>query len=219
MFGYGNGQIALGKGTLKLLRMKFLNKGLNFRQHIAAFGCLWMLFISMQAQNPAEITKIREVYAEIGDKIAECRAAESPEECRLYLNSLTVNKMNSPWAAVGNYGAVRDFWFERGSMEGENGPSYVLRKIEIKSVRSAHDQNEEYLFDSKGNLLFYFFKEHSGNNDQSCENRFYFKGDKLVHYTEKVNEEEAEYQIYHEADAGLVLKQAQRLSEFFQRTL
>ncbi len=173
----------------------------------------------LTAQNNVEVNHIRAVYKEIGDKILECQNAEEPEACRLYLNSLTVNKKNSPWAAVGNYGAVRDFWFERGSMEGENGPSYVLRKLNITSKRSANDQNEEYLFDSEGNLLFYYFKEFSGNNEKTCENRFYFKGDKLVEYTEKVNEEEAEYQLYHKDDAALVLGQAKRLKEFFQGTL
>jgi hypothetical protein len=175
--------------------------------------------LNLLAQNNAEVTKIRAVYKEVGDKILECQNAEEPEICRLYLNSLTVNQHNSPWAAVGIYGAVRDFWFEQSRNPGENGPSYVLRKLNITSHRSARDQNEEYLFDSEGNLLFYFFKEKSRGEEETTENRFYFKGDKLVEYTEKINEEEAEYQMYHKADAALVLQQAKRLKEFFQGTL
>ncbi|HEX2901774.1 MAG TPA: hypothetical protein VHS96_18830, partial [Bacteroidia bacterium] len=99
---------------------------------------------ALQAQN-ATVTKIRATYNEIQEKITECANSEEPEVCRLYLNTLNVNQKHSPWAAVGNYGATRDFWFERGSGEGENGPRYVLRKINIQTSRSAHQESEEYL--------------------------------------------------------------------------
>lgn len=54
---------------------------------------------------------IRTAYQEVNARIATCQEDGSP--CGLYVNRLTTNSGEEPWAAVGIYQSKRDLWYQR----------------------------------------------------------------------------------------------------------
>jgi hypothetical protein len=178
---------------------------------ILCFGAVW-------GQENAAVLKVRSLYNEVNTAISNCNAA--PEEpCGYYVNTLTRNRQGQPWAAVGNYTGTSDFWYQGGSAEGENGPNYILRKINVETTRSARQESEEYLFDAAGKLIFYYFKLAGIEDEGAQEFRFYFERGKLIHYTEKLYAAEEPYRQYQKSDATKVLQQADKMVEWFQESL
>ena len=92
----------------------------------------------------------------------------------------------------------------------------VLLKIVIENIYSVHSEKTEYLFDG-GELIFCFFEE-----EEIGEFRFYFSDQKLIKFSEKINEEElSEYQENDKTkktDSKDFQKKAERLQKLFVNT-
>lgn len=143
---------------------------------IAIFLFLFLLFggvFSAFAQkDPPEILKIRQLYRQTGERIAE--AEKSFPESEVFFSEMTVNKGGTMYPAVGNFKSVFSFYYTYGDREQEPYPNRLM-KVTIKTERAANEEFGEYLFDEKGNLVFYFEKI----NDEP-ESRFYFWGGKII---------------------------------------
>lgn len=168
---------------------------------------------SAVAQDGPEVKKIRAAYGEVNNAIAKCGEGDEENLCGYYLNTMNVNRNGGPWAAVGIYQSTQDFWYQFA--DGEEGQEMHLRKVNVKTLRSSRAENEEFLFDEKGQLMFYYFKMTNGEV-LGQELRFYFDKGKLVDYKEKVVEDEKEYQRYTKADFAAVLKDAKRYATLFE---
>ena len=175
---------------------------------VIGYGCS-----SAVAQDGPEVKKIRAEYSEVTNAIAKCGEGSDENLCGYYLNTMNVNRYGGPWAAVGIYQSTQDFWY--AFADGEEGQEMHLRKVNVKTLRSSRQENEEFLFDENGQLMFYYFKL---TNAESVgqELRFYFDKGKLVDYKEKIADEEKEYQRYTKADFAAVLKDAKRYATLFE---
>jgi hypothetical protein len=83
---------------------------------------------------------------------------------------MTVNKNNGPYPAVGTYKTTVKFYYTFGDREKNPYPDRLL-KIVVATDRAAATETVEYLFDERGNLIFYFEKKED-------ERRIYFTGEK-----------------------------------------
>lgn len=131
-----------------------------------------MLLIAgtMQAQN-AQVAKIRKMYAQAKETMAQKKAAELPPDETV---------VTSNYMAAGA-GPVKDVthYFYTGDFDENLGnqyytPYFITRKYNV----GAREYYEEFLFD-KGSLVFYFNK---GQND---ETRYYWGPDSFFHQVVK----------------------------------
>jgi hypothetical protein len=157
---------------------------------------------------------IRVAYGEANSRIERCLDEGSP--CGLFLNRIQTNSGEEPWAVVGIYASTRDLWYSRDDSSEEE--SFQLIKVNITTQRSARRENEEYLYSSGGQLLFYYFRMGEGD-DPVQEFRFYFSDGQLVDYLEEVDETEQEYREWSKEDFAKVLEKAGDLQELLQATL
>ena len=126
---------------------------------IAAFMLVFLLATGVQAQN-AQVTKIRKLYAEAKEVMANKKKAELP------LDETTVS---SNYMAPGA-GPIKDVthYYYSGDFDENLGnvyytPYFITRKYNV----GAREYYEEFLFD-KGSLVFYFCKS------QDDETRYYW---------------------------------------------
>jgi hypothetical protein len=126
---------------------------------IAAFIVVFLLATSVQAQN-AQVTKIRKLYAEAKEVMANKKKAGQP------LDETTVT---SNYMAPGA-GPIKDVthYYYSGEFDENLGnvyytPYFITRKYNV----GAREYYEEFLFD-KGSLVFYFCKS------QNDETRYYW---------------------------------------------
>jgi hypothetical protein len=179
-----------------------------------------LLFLGMaraMAQDSPQVQQIREMYIEVNEGVAKCGNTEENEGfCEYYLNTVNVNHFGKAWPAVGIYQSTQDFWGQM--VELGDGPEMILRKVKILTTRSNRHETEEFLFDTGGELCFYFFKlEHDAAVGQ--ELRFYFTNGKLVDYKEKIAPDEKEYQQYKRADFTVVKASAEKLVAAYQASI
>lgn len=149
--------------------MKILNK-----KFIGSFGIILLcgVILTVSAQTDKKIAEIQNIYNETNEKVFECE--ENGEYSSVFLSELVVNKNNGSYPAVGIYKTVFKFYYTFGDRE-KNPYPYRLLKITISTNRSARKEYSEYLFNSSGQLIFYFEK-----NDDEAERRFYFASEKLI---------------------------------------
>lgn len=116
-------------------------------------------------QTDKQIEEIRQIYRETNEKIADS------ENSDIFLNELVVNKNNASYPAVGIYNSTVKFFYTYGDRE-KNPYPHRLMKIAVTTNRSAMTENSEFLFNSAGQLIFYFEKK---DNE---ELRVYFSAEK-----------------------------------------
>jgi hypothetical protein len=180
------------------------------------WGFLVFFLLFASTATAQDVKGIRAVYQEVQAAVSICN--ENPgEPCGYFVNTLTLNRQDQPWPVVGIFASVQDFWYQRN--EAEEEPSHQLRKVNITTSRSNRTENEEYLWDAEGELIFYFFKLGTPDDAAAQEFRFYFVKGKLVDYAEKVSEAEKDYQQWKKADAADVQEAGKKLHELFLRTL
>lgn len=168
---------------------------------------LFFLIFSLQsfAQIDKRIEEIRQIYKETNEQIAD------EENAEIFLTELVINKNNGSYPAVGIYNSTVKFFYTYGDREKNPYPNQLL-KITITTNRSAMTENYEFLFNSSGQLIFYFEKK----DDE--EHRFYFsiekpfrilKGDKSVNINSKEEIEKTK----------MILAEKKRLVEIFKNSL
>ncbi|HRW77861.1 MAG TPA: hypothetical protein P5207_04240 [Candidatus Sabulitectum sp.] len=112
------------------------------------------------------ISEIREQYYGVKEGI---------ENGDMYLTELEINSTGAMYPALGTYGRSFDFYWD---IDQESYPSSRLLFIAVSSTYAAVEENEEFLFNTSGELLFYY---RSGGYDMN-EERFYFDGPYLQRY-------------------------------------
>jgi hypothetical protein len=146
---------------------------------------LFILFVALavSAQTTGKtVEKTRAFYTEITEKAA---AAETDDDKGQYgdlvVNELRITSRNHSWAAVGIYRLTYKFFYR--SEETEAGRVNVLYKVFVDKRISNRSYTEEYLYNDKGALIFYFQK--AENDDQApAERRVYFSLGKAIRIVE-----------------------------------
>jgi hypothetical protein len=156
------------------------------KRTILFFILLAAVQFSVTAQNK-QVEEIRRIYQEAGRKISEAEKAFATAkkdggiaETEIYLSEMNFNKGNTSYPAVGIFREDVKFYFTFGA--GENPYPNKLLKIVTTTFRSAVVERREYLFDSTGQLIFYFEDPDAENMDRSEKTRIYFSNGKLIRF-------------------------------------
>lgn len=178
----------------------------NFRRIFGVFILFGAFVLSISAQNEAKIEEIRKIYKETNEKIAESN--KNGEFSTIYLNELIVNKNNGSYPAVGIFQTVVKFYYTFGDREINPYPNRLL-KIEIETKRSANTEKNEFLFNEKEKLIFYF------ESANETEKRLYFENETAIkcvfgEKSQDLNSEETKSFAKH------ILSEKKNLFEFFK---
>lgn len=148
---------------------------------------LFVIFHIGAAAQEKQIEEIRRIYQETGRKISEAERAFTMSrkeggiaETEIFLTEMQFNKGNTSYPAVGIFREEAKFYFTFGKKE-KPYPERLL-KIVTLTYRSAAVEHREYLFDSAGQLIFYFEDPDAENMDKSEETRLYFANGKLIRF-------------------------------------
>lgn len=160
------------------------------------------------AQTDKRIEEIKKIYLETGDKIKECE--ENGEYSSVFLSELTVNKNNGSYPAVGIYNSVFKFYYTYGDREKNPYPNRLL-KIETETKRSANIEKFEYLFNLKGQLIFYFEKK------EVEETRFYFINEKPIRML--IGDKQFNIEKEYREKVNSIFTEKKRLLEIFNNSL
>lgn len=125
------------------------------------------------SQTEKRIEEIRKIYQEVNKNVAECEA--NGDTSTTFLTEMTVNKNNGSYPAVGIYKTTVKFYYTYGDREKNPYPNRLL-KIMLTTNRSNRTETSEYLFDEKGQLIFYFEKKEDG------ERRIYLSLEKPIRF-------------------------------------
>lgn len=165
-------------------------------------------FANVFSQTEKRIEEIRRIYREVNKKIAECN--ENGDTSNTFLTEVVVNKNKGSYPAVGIYKSVVRFYYTFGDREKDPYPNRLL-KVMMTTNRSAMTETSEFLFDEKGNLIFYFEKN-------VTEKRLYFALGKPIQGLEGTNSIDLKSKASTEL-VRQIAEQQQRLSAIFQKSL
>ncbi len=133
-----------------------------------------------------QIKEIREHYVDVNQKIQVClENSDFESDCELYCNEIKLNTLYKSWRVTGIFNKTVRFWYS-------DSPHFMtfidkreqdaLQKIEITETISDRETYTEILY-KDGELIFYFYKDVSGFNE-NLEERYYFSEGKLIRYLE-----------------------------------
>ncbi|MCJ7587301.1 MAG: hypothetical protein MUQ00_05280 [Candidatus Aminicenantes bacterium] len=153
------------------------------RERTVAGLCLLLGLLEWAGSaRPAEdpIAAIRALYTRTNESVRIAREKRG-EGGGLYATEVSVNSLDGPWRAVGNYARKATFWFsdqpEFARMENREELS-VLVKVEVQTTAAVRTTQEEFLFDG-GTLVFYYRRAKAGQ-EAAEEDRLYFQGGRLI---------------------------------------
>ncbi len=126
--------------------------------------------LNMQAQENADIQKIKSRYQEIKKAIAFSK--KNKFEGSVYCDVLERNVNHASWPALGNFFLREELWYSEQPDFLDNPKSGLVMVI-AKGEQSVEKYYSEYLFDN-GKLVFVYYKN---NTD---ELRYYFKNNNLI---------------------------------------
>ena len=159
---------------------------MNIKHNIFILILLALFPVFVAAQNN-QIEEIRRIYRETGEKIktaekafAAAKKTGGIAETEIFLTEMNFNKGNSSFPAVGIFREETKFYFTFGS--SENPFPDRLLKIVTFTHRSAAVEHREYLFNSAGQMIFYFEDPDAENMDKTEETRIYFSNGKLIRF-------------------------------------
>lgn len=149
---------------------------------IFALCIMLLLFSSGSAQSTEKtVEKIRAYYTEVSEKATAAETEDDQGEFGdLIMNELVINKRNHQWRAVGRFQETYKFFYKTA---GEDLYPETLVLVKTERHVSGRSYTEEYLYNEKGALLFYFQK--AENDDQvPSERRIYFNLGKAIRIIE-----------------------------------
>jgi hypothetical protein len=130
-------------------------------------ACLLTLILpsSVVAQDrlvETKVAEIRKFYAVVSDRIkASASARADPSETNLggyYQTDLVVGSTTKPWAAVGLFKVTVRCYFDFTQPSETANREVQLVKVTQTVARASRSYATEFLFDAKGQLIFYFIK-------------------------------------------------------------
>jgi hypothetical protein len=167
------------------------------------------------ATKDKTVEKIRAYYTDISEK---ARLAETDDDRGefgdLVMNELVINKRNHQWRAVGIYGGSYKFFYKT---IGEELYPETLVMVKIEKRVSARTYSQEFVFDERGLLIFYFQK---AENDEQMpkERRIYFDAAKAIRVIEDGKQRD-KLSAKDLAAAKEVLADGVRIKEVFARSI
>ena len=144
----------------------------------------FLLFITFTNVNAQESTikKIKELYYQVNEDNYQTHTAE----------------MNTMRAAIGLQTTKIKFYYyswQRNPEESSYELDYDLLKIETSyNIAASMEYQNEYLFDEKGNLVFYLRKAEGAWENSSL--RYYFDKNKLIKVISKGTNEDGKKMDY-----------------------
>jgi len=161
------------------------------------------------------VEKIRTYYNEVSEK---ARAAETEDDQGefgdLIMNELVINKRGHQWRAVGRFRVTYKFFYKTW---GETMYPETLVMVAVERKVSDRSYTEEYLYNEKGALLFYFQKAEN-DTEVPAERSVYFNLGKAV----RIVEGEKKRNRLKAADAATVkeiLAQSLKIKRIFIRSI
>lgn len=139
---------------------------------IAAALLLLFTALAAAAQNEDKrVEAIRELYKTAKENITH--AEQGDEGSKYFINELILNRGNASFPAVGTYRSVQRFYYTYGDRSRNPYPDR-LRMVIVETQRAGVVENEEYLFNDTGELVFYFNRIGEG------EQRLYFADSRMI---------------------------------------
>lgn len=131
--------------------------------------------------DSSTVSIIDKTYSEVS---AKAKVAETDDEQgqygELFVNQISINSRDHQWRAVGVYQPVYKFFYRSGEED-----LYPETLVMISAGRKVSDRSysEDYLFNEKGALVYYFQK--AENDEQMpAERRIYFSAGKAIRVIE-----------------------------------
>jgi hypothetical protein len=149
---------------------------------LLALGLMLLFFASGSAQTVDKtVERIRAYYTQVSEKAIAAETEDDQGEFGdLIMNELVINKRNHQWRAVGRFQETYKFFYKT---TGEDLYPETLVLVKTERHVSSRSYSEEYLFNEKGALLFYFQK--AENDDEvPAERRVYFNLGKAIRVIE-----------------------------------
>lgn len=138
------------------------------------------LFISAQTTEKT-VEKILAYYNEVSEK---AKAAETEDDQgefgELIMNELVINKRGHQWRAVGQFRETYKFFYKT---TGESMYPETLVLVKVERKVSDRSYTEEYLYNEKGALLFYFQKAEN-DTEVPAERTVYFNLGRAIRIVE-----------------------------------
>lgn len=161
------------------------------------------------------IERIRTYYTEISEKATAAETDDDQGEFGdLIMNELVINKRNHQWRAVGRYQISYKFFYKT---TGEHLYPETLVLIKTERHVSSRSYTEEYLYNEKGALLFYFQK--AENDDEvPAERRVYFNLGKAIRIIED-DKKRDKPTVKDSATVKEVLLESVKIKELFTRSI
>lgn len=200
--------------SVKIRRTNFLSFGKHLRiafplRSLIVLAMIFCFFSTAFSQVEKRIEEIRKIYQEVNKKVSECE--ENGETSTTFLTEMIVNKNSGQYPAVGIYRMTARFYYTFGNREKNPYPDRLMKVI-LATNRSATTESYEYLFNSAGQLIFYF-----GKKDER-EIRVYFEAEKPI----KILHGEKNIKTTDKSEierAKAILNEKQKLIEIFQISL
>ncbi len=162
---------------------------------------------NINAQNEIQ-KKIKKIYYSTNEKIASY-LNDSTEYSEIYCNELIINTLGekyAQWPACGNYIKKIVFWYKLAPPHWDGNGKSALIKINYSEKYALNSEVYEFLFD-EGKLVFCFLK----HND-SMQYRYYFDKEKLIEFTEKIDEND---EYYTKPESSEILDKSKKLQNLF----
>jgi hypothetical protein len=181
---------------------------------VALFLVLLTVFTASAQRTDKTVGKIRTYYNDVSEK---ARGAETEDDRgafgELIMNELVINKRGHQWRAVGQFRETYKFFYKTW---GETMYPETLVLVTVERKVSNRSYTEEYLYNEKGALLFYFQK---AENDTGvpAERSVYFNLGKAI----RIVEGEKKRDRLRAADAATVkeiLAQSVKVKDLFMRS-
>ena len=178
-------------------------------------------FASAQQNVESDIKVIRDLYQQEQENINRQSKGGATK------NQLQVTTQKS-WLNRGNQIDTYNFYFHEkpGTLGEDDNVLYGLSFVKVKNSGAARNSDEEYLFNNKGELIFYFIKFKEALNDNEIEIRLYYKNGKtirnLIKQTEKKNKkvtELDEINVLYAPEVEHPLKASEKIKKLFNSTV
>jgi hypothetical protein len=147
----------------------------------AIFVLLLTVPVISAQKTDKTVEKIRTYYNEVSEK---AKAAETEDDQGefgdLIMNELVINKRGHQWRAAGQFRETYKFFYKTW---GESMYPEALVMVTVDRKVSDRSYTEEYLYDEKGALLFYFQKAEN-DTEVPAERSVYFNLGKAIRIVE-----------------------------------
>ncbi len=130
--------------------------------------------VAEKKADPAKIKAIQKIYEATNAAITAMeKSADTAKASDITVDIYKKNALNRSWEAVGKYNITYKSYYKHNPVNAQDSVLKLTRTVE-----STGKNHEEFYFNEKKQLVFYYQK--SDTPDLEIERRFYFDGDKAI---------------------------------------